>query len=228
MQRFKVLILAAMAVLALGATMAASAYAGVEALNKEGKPTSATFKGSSAKETKLTILASALVVKCNKTTTEGTLEGTGKLGTFHLKFDTCSTNVGGECTGLGDAASTILALGTQHLATNTALTVGYILYLIEHFHFSCMVAGITKLILELGEYICEVTPINTLASKLTIACRTGAEGGDPSVISYVNDESKAATLANALQAAEGDTTEIMAALQSEGEVTVTPEVKLDV
>ena len=46
--------------------------------------------------------------------------------------------------------------------------------------------------------------------------------------SYVNDAGKAATLTNALQPSEGDTSETMAAEEGAGEVTVTPEVKLDV
>jgi len=228
MQRFKVMILAALAVFALGATMAASAYAGVEALNAEGKPTTATFTGTSAKETKLSTLGNSLEVKCAQTTTEAALETGGKLGTFHLKFEKCSTSLGGECTGLGDAAGTILALGTQHLATNTALTVGYLLFLTEHLHFSCTVLGITKLFLVLGEYLCEVTPINTLTAKLTITCKKGAEKGDPFVTSYVNDKGEAATLKNALQSSEGDVAETMSGEEGSGEVTVTPSVKLDV
>jgi len=229
MQRLKVMILAGMAVLALGATMVASAYAGVEALNKEGKATTATFKGTNpAKETKLSILGSGLQVICKKHTDEGTLETGGKLGTFHIAFEECGTSLGGKCTGLGDTEGTILALGTQHLATNTALTVGYILFLTEHLHFTCIVVGISKLVLVLGEYICEVTPINILATKLTITCKKGAEAGDPAVTSYVNDAGKAATLTNALQSSEGDTTEVMSAEEGAGEVTITPEAKLDV
>ena len=229
MQRFKLLVLVALAVFALGATVAASAYAGVEALNAEKKATTATFKGNSEKTGALTILGSSLEVTCKKTTSEGTLEVGGKLGSGHTAFEGCGTNAGGTCTGLGDAAGTVLALGTGHLATNTALTVGYILGLTEHLHYSCTVLGITKLLLVLGEYICEVTPINALAGKLTIKCNKGAEKGDPAVTSYVNDAGKAATLTNALQAVEGDTTtETMAALAGEGEVTVTPSVTLDV
>jgi len=228
MQRSKVMIIAALAVFALGATMAASAYAGVEALNAEGKPTTASFSGTSVKETKLSTLGNSLEVKCGQTTTEAALEAGGKLGAGHTKFEKCSTSLGGECTGLGDAAGTILALGTGHLATNTALTVGYILGLTEHLHYTCTVLGIAKLFLVLGEGLCEVTPINTLTTKLTVTCRKGAEKGDPFVTSYVNDKGEAATLKNALQSSEGDTAETMAAGEGSGEVTVTPAVKLDV
>jgi hypothetical protein len=167
-------------------------------------------------------------VKCTKTASEGTLEAGGKLGTFHLHFEGCSTSLGGECTGLGDAAKSILALGTLHLASNSGLTLGYFLFLIEHLHFSCTVLGITKLFLVLGELLCEVTPINTLTAKLTVTCKKGAERGDPAVTSYENDKGEAATLTNALQTSEGDTTETMSAQEGSGEVTVTPSVKLDI
>jgi len=226
MQRFKVMVLAALAVFALGATMAASAYAGVEYLNAEGKPTTASFSGTSTKEVKLSTLGSSLEVKCGQTTSEGTLEL--KLGTFHLKFEKCSTSLGGECTGLGDSGGTILELGTQHLATNTALTTGYLLFLTEHLHFTCTVLGIAKLFLVLGEVLCELTPINVLTSKLTVTCKKGAERGDPAVTSYVNDKGEAATLKNALQSSEGDTSETMAAEEGAYELTATPQVKLDV
>src|SRR5665811_98213 len=96
----------------------------VEALNVIGEPTSATFKGESAEKTTLSILGNTLEVLCAKTKSEGSLETGGKLGTFHIAFEGCDTSVGGTCTGLGDAAGTILALGTLHLATNTALTLG--------------------------------------------------------------------------------------------------------
>jgi hypothetical protein len=228
MQRLKVLILAAMAVFALGATMAASAYAGVEALNLENKAATATFKGSSEKETKLSTLGKELEVKCGKTVSEGTLEAGGKLGAFHLHFEKCSTSLGGECTGLGDTAGTILTLGTQHLATNSTLTVGYMLFLTEHLHFTCTVFGIAKLFLVLGEQLCQIEPINVFTTTFTITCKKGAERGDPSVTSYENDKGEAATLTNALQSSEGDTTETMSAEEGSGEVMVTPDVKLDV
>jgi hypothetical protein len=49
MQRFTVLVLAVTAVFVLGATVAASAYAATEALNAEGKSTTAKFTGNSEK-----------------------------------------------------------------------------------------------------------------------------------------------------------------------------------
>jgi len=227
MQRLKVMILAAMAVFALGATMAASAYAGVEALNAEGKPTAATFKGVSTKKTNLSTLGSSLEVLCGQTTSEGSLEAGGKVGTFHLRFEKCDTSLGGECTGLGDTAGTILALGSLQLATNSGLTVGYLLFATEHLHFSCTVLGIAKLFLVEGQYLCEVKPINVLTKTLTVACKKGAEHGDPAVTSYENFKGEAATLTNPLSSSEGDTTATMAAEEGEGEATVTPEAKLD-
>ena len=229
MQRLKLMFLAMMAVCAVGATMAATANAGVEALDNTGKPVAATFSGTSAKETTLSILNTSLKLLCLQTTSEGKLEATGKLGSFHITFEKCTTSLGGTCTGLGDTTGNILALGTIHLATNTGLTLGYMLFLTEHLHFSCTVLGITKLFLVLGEYICLVKPINVLTSKLTVKCEASSPGsGDAKVTSYENDKGEAATLTNVLKSSEGDTTEISSAEEGEGVVTVTPEVKLDV
>jgi hypothetical protein len=231
MKRFKVLFLAAMAVFALSAMLVASASAAPEALNAEGKGTAATFSGNSEKETKLAVLKSplGLEVKCAKTKSSGTIEAGGKLGTVKLTFETCSTSLGGECTGLGDAAKTILSNGTIHLAANRGLTAGLMLFLIEHTHFSCTVLGVTKLFLVLGELLCAVTPINTLTATLTITCSRGAEPGDPGVTEYENDKGENATLTNALKTSEGDvTTEEMSSELGEGAVTVTPQVKLDI
>jgi hypothetical protein len=234
MQRVKVMILAMMAVFALSAVVAATASATPEALNAEGKPTAVTFSGTSNKVTKLSILKSSLIVECATTNTEGELEATGKLGPFHLHFEGCKTNAGGECTGLGDAAKSILALGTLHLAANVvlselpALTVGYILFLVEHTHFTCTVLGFSKLVLVLGEVLCKVTPINVLTATLTVKCEKGKENGDPLVTLYENDKNVAVTLTNALKASETDATEEMAAEEGEGVVNLTPQVKLDV
>src|ERR1700692_881107 len=109
MQRFKVMVLAALAVFALGATMVASAY-GVEALNSKNEPTEVTFKGQSEKTTTLSTLANSLTVSCKKTTSEAALTASGQLGSFHISFEKCTTSLGGTCTGLGDPAETILAL----------------------------------------------------------------------------------------------------------------------
>ena len=228
MQRFKLTILATMAMFALGATVAATASAGVEILNAAGQTSAVRFSGTTVKTTKLTVLKNERTVECGTTHTEGELEATGKLGPFHLHFENCKTDIGGECTGLGDAGKSILALGTLHLATNSTLTVGYILFLIEHLHFSCTVFGITNLRLVLGELLCDIVPIDVLTTTLTVQCHKGAEKGDPSVTSYENDKGEAATLTNALKASETDSTEEMAAEEGEGTVTLTPEAKLDV
>jgi hypothetical protein len=227
MQRFKLLFLASMAVVALSAMMAVSASAEVAAL-ANGKPTAATFSGVSTKKTNLSVLGNSLEVLCAKTTSEGSLEASGKLGKYHIAFEGCDTTLGGTCTGLGDSSGTILSLGTIHLATNTGLTLGFILFLTEKLHFSCTVLGITKLFLVEGEYLCGVTPINALTSKLTIACKKGAERGDPAVTSYENDEGKAATITKGLATSEEEKEFVMSAEEGEGEVTVSPAVTLDV
>ena len=231
MQRLKLPILAVLTVFALSAVMAATAFGGVEPLNATNEVTAFKFKGSSAKITALAVLGKKTLVRCTETHTEGELEATGKLGPFHLRFLHCrvwegNTNLG-PCTGLGDATEEILALGIVHLATNSTLTIGYVLFLIEHLHFTCTVL-INKLALVLGEVICQITPINVLSATATIICKHGAEEGDPWVTSYENDKGEAVTLTNPLKAGESEGAEEMASEEGEGEVELTPEVKMDV
>ena len=231
MQRVKLLVLAVMSVFALGAAMSATAFARVEALNANNLPTSVRFTGASEKVTALGVLGKKTLVRCAKTDTEGELEATGKLGPFHLDFLKCrvfegNTNLG-PCTGLGEATETILALGMVHLATNSTLTIGYVNFLTDHLHFTCTVL-IQKLVLVLGEYICKITPINVLTATATIKCERGAEDGDPAVTTYENDLGQEATLTNPLKAGETEGAEEMASEEGEGEVTLTPEAKIDV
>lgn len=228
MPKVKIVGLTLLTVFAMSAVLAATASAGVEALNAKGEFSAFTFKGTSEKRLARGILGQSSLWECGKTVTEGSIEAGGKLGSIHIALEKCKTGVGGTCTGLGDTAGTILTLGTFHLATNSTLTHGNILFLFAHLHFSCTVLFVTKLILVLGELLCEISPINVLAKTFTIKCEHGAEDGDPAVTSYENDKGEAATLTNALKSGEAEGTEEMASEDGELELEVTPEVKLDV
>jgi len=231
MQRLKVLLLAAMAVFAVGAAFSATAFGGIEALDEANKPAKASFKGLSAVKTDLGILNESQLVLCGETHTEGELEATGKLGPFHISFLKCDTSSGGTCTGLGDPSGTILALGVIHLATAALnLNVGLVEFLTEHLHFECTVLFVKKLILVLGDYLCKIEPINVLVEKAKVKCLRGANHGDPWLVEYENDKGEDVTLANPLKATTSDGVEEMASEESSAaiEVTLTPKVKLDV
>jgi hypothetical protein len=49
----------------------------------------------------------------------GTEEVKKPLGLVHITFATCTAPLGVRCTGLGDLAETILALGSWHLVCDT-------------------------------------------------------------------------------------------------------------
>jgi hypothetical protein len=102
---------------------------------------------------------------CEKFKAEGTEEKTHPLGLFHILFEKC-TSEGLTCTGLGDEAGKILALGTWHLVYDKItpeLLVG-LLFLFEHIHYVC--AAIV-LILILGNVLClHLEPLSEKLSHL--------------------------------------------------------------
>jgi hypothetical protein len=221
MRRIKLVILAATAICALSAIMSASAFAKVEILPLE----KVTFTGESAKVTHLGILEHEHLTECSSVKYEGEIEGSGTLGPLHLDFKGCKTNVGGTCTGLGEASGVILSNGTVHVVTDKTLTHGYVLFLVEHTHYSCTVLFVTALVLVLGEYLCLIEPL-TLGAKKTVKCERGANDGDPKVTEYENAEGKQVTLANPLVAAENEATETMASEEGEAEANFSHAVEL--
>jgi hypothetical protein len=197
MQRLKLLVLALMAVFALGAVASTAASAEVILLTSPGgvKTNNETFGGTSVKTTGLGVLGNQDLVLCTEQKNEGKQEGETALGTFHIDFKKCTTNLGGTCTGLGEGAGEILLLGKYHLVfdklgTGTGLGAG-ILFLIPSantVHFACTVLFVTKLYLVLGEVLCLITPINMAANKkFTVKCERGAEDGDPGETVYWNE-----------------------------------------
>jgi hypothetical protein len=188
MQRLKLLGLALMAVFAMGVVVSASASAANGPLNAEKKePATTTFSGHAVATTTFTILEGFGETKCPEVLFEGSLSP--RLGPFHLHWHKCTTNLGGTCTGLGDEAGLILALGEAHLVWDSLEPLGAaILFLLEHVHYACTVLGSTKLILVLGEVLCLITPINSLTKKFTIKCEKGAKAGDPAETMYWKDD----------------------------------------
>lgn len=200
-------------------------------LSSSGEPTLVTFKGKAEKRMSLGILGVANLVECGATEVEGSTEGNGKLGRFHVTASKCKTNVGGTCTGLGDVSGSILTGGTWHLVfaklgTGVELDAGMV-FLVEHAHFTCTVLFASKLVLLLGEVICLITPTNTLSRTAKITCQHGAEDGDPALVTYWNEEGKKVELTNPLKAAEDERTEAMASEEGESEVEFTEAVQLD-
>jgi len=232
MQRIKLLGLAILAVFALSAVVVATASAEIEVLNKNGVKTSKLkFSGTSKKVTTFTILNGFAQTKCSEVVTEGEQEGSTALGSYHLHWKGCTTNLGGTCTGLDDTAEpgTILGLGTFHLVfdklgAGAELGAG-ILFLTEHVHYTCEGGFVPKtLVLVLGEVLCLISPTNTLVSKVTIKCLKGANNGDPGETTYWTEAGTEVKMGESkLLASQNEGSLEMSAEEGEGESTLSEE-----
>lgn len=232
MQRVKLLGLTVMTALALSALAAGTAFGAVGILSKTGQTVLGfKFSGTSKKETLFTILKGFGVTKCAEVETEGEQEGTGLLGSFHLHWKGCTTNLGGTCTGLSDAAGTLLGLGTWHLVFDKLSSEGSlgvaILLLIEQFHFTCEGGFVPKtLVLVSGQSLCLI-PINVLSTKLAITCEKGREKGDPGETVYWNESGTKVEMGEGgLLASENEGAQTMAALEGSIETTTSEEIEI--
>jgi hypothetical protein len=203
MSRLKLFGLALVAVFVLSALAAASALA-AEASVLTASQTESNAVGFTAKATSTTtfsVLQGFITVKCSEIEAEGAQEGKTLLGSFHIHWQKCTTSGGATCTGTGDAAGSILALGHFHIVivSKSPLTLG-ILFLLEQLHITCS-GFLGTLLLVKGEVICGLTPL-TLGSEKTIACR--GQSGDAENISYFNEKGEEVKLGSeALLTSEG-------------------------
>src|SRR5689334_8314544 len=114
MRLFKILGVAIMAVLALGAFASATASAAVTILPEKEE---VKWTGESGKATLEVLEVIVSVVLCAKAKWEGIVEANKPLGVFHIDLEGCK--VLGPCNSLGEAKEVFLALGTYHLVFDT-------------------------------------------------------------------------------------------------------------
>jgi len=176
MQRLKVVVLALMAVCALGALASSMAF-GADA---EFLPTaSEAYTGTSGPATLSTLAGKEIA--CKKDTSSGTLSG--RTATIHIDLSECKGEGGlVTCTGLGEASGVILALASGLLVYDSLspLGVGFLITLTP-IHASCSIV-----LVELtGKVICLITPINTAAKHPEIKCEMATPtSGDPKETVY--------------------------------------------
>jgi hypothetical protein len=183
MRQFKLLSLAAMAVLSFTSAIVASAAAEatLPSLLPEGVgPLLATSKcGASffGGKVKGVVESSKCVGQISSTST--------KKGTFNISFENTKTPLGNACTGLSDAESgLVLMSGTYHIRDykNGAKELKTaILYLLKTVHFSC----ITNLVVIRGCVAGALAPENMLTKTLTATLSTG--NGDNNIIKVLNE-----------------------------------------
>jgi hypothetical protein len=137
---------------------------------------------------------------CGKVKGEGTLETTKRtLGEFHLTFEECNDPaLKVTCTGTGDSAGVILALGTWHAvvdASSPELTAA-ILFLISELGLTC--TGFASEAVK-GSVLCLIRePLATKTShEFHCTMETGPKGedlGKPTETKYFNDSGELVTI----------------------------------
>lgn len=109
------------------------------------------------------------------------------LGTFHISLKECSTTILGikvTCSGLRDATSIVLVLGTYHLVFDTLapLNSATLLLISPEVHFSCS----TTLLLVKGNMLCLDVEPTKRAFTHEFKCQT-VVAGDSEETKYFND-----------------------------------------
>jgi hypothetical protein len=176
--------------------------------------TAVNWTGESPGATQLEQLGNALKVECAKAKATGTRNATTPLGEFHITFESCKDGIV-TCTGLGDAAGTILVLGEWHLVFDklgTSLTEAgglgvAILFLPKEVHFEC--AG--SLVVVKGMVLCLILKWEPLATTFEFHCKTNGTIGDPEETKYWNDTPSEVAIAELLASTNGGAF-VMAAL----------------
>jgi hypothetical protein len=173
MRKIKVLGLAIVAVFALGAMLASTAFALPSFLPGTA---GTTWTGSAVGETELQSTSALAAVKCKTASAEGSFTNNAE-GPFHIDFKEC-TAAGGKCTGAGESSGVILALGTDHLVWDALTTLSAaILFSIEpSVHFTCTVLGVELLVLVSGSVLCKIKTPGTKKATYEFACEASKKG----------------------------------------------------
>jgi hypothetical protein len=188
MQRIKVLALALVAMLVLGAVAVAYASAATEILPTPTVAAPLTFTDVQVGEHTFETLSGS-TLKCKSGTGTGAFT-TVTLGTFKVSLNECKGPLGTTCTGTGDAAGVILTSGEVHYAlallTESKTKVDALVFLQEQFHFTCKLGTIEQLILMRGCYAAHAAPIESLAAETedNFKLITGQKG-DPDISSWI-------------------------------------------
>jgi len=174
MKRLKVVVLALMAVFALGALASSTAFGA----DPEALPTAnESYTGESGPGTLRTLGGKEIV--CTSATASGSFSG--RTGTLHGDLKGCKSEGGlVTCTGLGEASGVILTLGSGLLVYDSLSPLGVaILGTLTPVHFSCSIVLVEKS----GKALCLITPIETATKHFSVTCEQAA-AGDPKETVY--------------------------------------------
>jgi hypothetical protein len=217
MRYWKLFGVAVVAVCALGASLAVSAFALPTILPETIK----TFTGKSiANQTAVLETANGSTVTCKSATAaEGTVEQPKPLGLFHIHFKECTGEASGlkasACTGLGDEEKTILSLGSwhlvyDHLGTSLSEAGVAILFLLDNVHFVCNfeIVGAQLILVPLGSMVlCLITNPTTLQATFEFKCKGTAAKGVTEESKYYNSGGTLVSISTLLSAVNEGTNE---------------------
>jgi hypothetical protein len=203
---------ALVALCALGSVIAASA----SALPTLLPATIPSFTGKSVGKTELQRQGALAAVSCSSAKGEGTVEANGHLGLYHITFEKCTAG-GGPCTGLGDAAETILSLGSYHLVFDTlkatlAEAGVAILFLVDNVHFVCttIIGEILNTVFLGGMVLCLIVNPTALTKVFEFQCKQGSSSGHPGETKYYNEAGTLVSI-SPLKSSENEGTQAEAA-----------------
>jgi hypothetical protein len=209
MQRLKVLVLASMALVAVGAFVSATAVALPTLLNSKKEVVSAIEKYTGTSGVTELVRLNGEAVTCKASKAKGQFEAKSVLGPFEIDFEKCSGKrfgVTAPCTGAGEAKEVILVTGEAHLV-NDVLTpekgVAVLFLIPTAVHFTCEALGQKVLILTKGQVLCLIKPVGKLEKHFTISCTQG-KPGDPGEATYWNDSGTAVDLKEGLLSSENE------------------------
>jgi hypothetical protein len=207
MRRFKPLVLVLFAVFAVGAVMAASAFAkATPEITPIGLFTDNSAPGTEPALVGAGIFSAEAAVKCKDAPSTGGFQ-TSLLGTFDVLFLGCLVDEVELllCTGLNDTQkSSILVLGTFHLRyQGPPHTTAVIAYLIIPVHFSCVGSLATVLIEVRGCAAGTIGPINTDIILPSFYQSTLKRVKTANVITTIENEAGTGTEKCALESHEG-------------------------
>ncbi|THD79795.1 MAG: hypothetical protein E7812_08710 [Phenylobacterium sp.] len=185
MKHFKLLVLALMSVLSIGALISASASAALPLLlGWESKPSWTGIKSGTANAVLETLGKSTIT--CTAATGSG-IQTSDTVGSFHITFSNCESS-GFKCNTEGDASGVILSLGTanyvdDHLSTNVNELGVAILFAPEEATIKCTALVTIKV---KGTVLCLV--LEPLVSMVTHIFHCTQTAGDPADKEWFNDE----------------------------------------
>lgn len=221
MKRFSMIGMAFLAVMAVGAFAASSAFALPE-ISKQGKWTG---KNDGTGEPTLETLAKSKIT-CKEATASGE-DTSASLGTFTIHFKSNCASGGFTCRSLGDAVGFILTGGTYHYVWDTLTTLGVaILFLPNELHLECA-SGLVLIIVKSqsanGGIVCLL--LEPSSSKATHLFHCEQTSGDQSERTYWNDSGTEIKNAELLCSTNEGSFESCAELAL-GEVTYTAAVSI--